>query len=1441
MLEGLPELQELNMYGNKVSVIVVPHSPTLLARLEILNLGYNDLAYLPEELDRLKALKTLKVMNNFLEKIPMRICNMELKVIDVSSNPVIQPPIETCERGIGSMKRYYHCLSMEEQSKPNALEALQSKAVRHSKKQAKSKKGSGVGLNLNFSKPKRRIHVSLGRRQSDDTSSSHSSTQKSHSIAPAITPNHTRRKAIPDIMSLSPLVCDDPLKLRSISATSETHAPITMNDSTPSKAPKRSQSLQDAAIIEQTSRDKSTKSSIITTPNNILMETKSVTKGNNLTYPSKLDNTAKMESTDNDSAYGTDQVTINNTLKVIFVGMAMAGKTSMIKRLIEGEDAVIPKKDDRTIGVDIYEWDPTIDKRYDHIDNRILLQDKELEKLCGNSNVKFSVWDFAGQHVYHATHELFFSPRALYVLVWDMGATNSATKQRVRNTNDSLTDIRGAFKLGYDSDDESDSDDDDFFCEEEARRADRALERDIDEKVQFWVDCIQSTVPGAAILPVASFDDLFEENDHYEAKRRCDILKERLLKHEERRIQGIEDRLKKYVEQNRANDDPALRLRKLLGSYTRPKIIFGNDGEDSVVRVSGTKYTGFAHLTEKINNIATGRDTANYRYPIFRGHVGARIPRMRLRVLDAARRMRDRFKVVEWGYFFQELQKDGIECADNVSDALHFLTNVGELSYFGDVLPDRTEHNLTVQKEKLATPRLHDTINDKVNLTDDDNDVTSSCLFGANSTLLPTEDYSTPTNDDLSGSLSQFIFLNPRWLVAAVACILRHDLDREIQETRRTLSIQQQTSRSNSFYEANMNCPVITSEDACMLWHTKRFTKKAAERAAEFSNDMQLNPFEFLQLLLVRFRVFIPIDLGIDKAFLGGKEYSQRPQDDSSNQDVILTGGSPSGEESSLRSTYFFLPSLLGPGEPTEAWTYKSTDSWKATLCHSIFFPEVVPPGLMERITASVLSNLYTMAHKNHPGVEPWRTNIANDNLSCEGKIIVKEVLCWRTAFLVKLGMQVQLSNGEQKESIVEIFTALVDRDSNVCVGSDQMSVGSRRLVTSGKGQEGDGGRKIWTGGYLVVVNAVERVMEEYGGLEFEKQAFCPECLSKKGVSEASCWDRDSVRRLVLKGDTTIRCRHGHKVDIRLVSPDSNIIQSNTNTKGGDIQTDPVVPINDILRSVVVVGLWDGKTKRIVRVGSGFIADKKRGLIVTASHTLMNIWGDKVTPFGENYYGMREGKVVIGIIPRKKGEESGTEAVFRYFAKIVAKDPEIDQGICHLDACVLRITTRMENDVRGTGEGCGDQIEHLLLNNPHAIKQEKLQQLKITDNCELDEQVRIIGYNQGGEGLMGPGVSLNRYVDFARGYVCKKFAGGEANNNDIHGNQQQPVRHCFKPREEIVVICPTISGHSGGPCVNDEGKVIGILSRADPAENQRCYISPTYEWRSLLRRAKKVL
>jgi len=1357
MLEGLLELQELDMFGNEVSMIVIPQNPKLLCRLEILDMGYNDLSQLPEELDRLKSLKQLKVMNNYLEVIPMRVCNMDLRMIDASNNPVRQPPIETCERGIGSMKRYYHSISGEDSTR---------------RKQR---------LKLNLLKGKRTIktQTSFGRRHSDD------STQLSNSKLHSSQFNEDRRRSASDAKSSA---------MVSIFADSRTSA--IPESSRTLVLPKRTEKVDTKNIIGASSTNRKSKS----------IETDASLETH---FPSN-------------NQIEHDEVTINETLKVIFVGMDMAGKTSMIKRLIQGEDAEIPNRDQRTIGVDIYQWDPTIDKRYEHVDNRIMLQDEELKELCPDTNVKFSVWDFAGQDVYHATHELFFSPRALYIVVWDMGANNPATKHYVRHIEDN----------DHGSDDEFESDKDD------ERRAVRALEQDIDEKVQFWIDCIQSSVPGAVILPVATFDDLFEENDHHEAKRRCNVLKERLQMHERRSIKGIQERLRKYIDENMARDKAAVRLRKLLQSNSRPKIIFGNDGEDSVVRVSGTKYTGFAKLTEKINNIATGRDSATHKRPLFGGHVGVRIPRMRLTVQNVVRKMRQNFKVIDWGSFFEELKKNGINDVEDVSDALHFLTEIGELSYFGNVLPDSTQNNHGTQTENIP----NHSGDDMTARTDEDDDDTvwPVTIYGV--ATRTKDDFRSDHYNHSLADLSQFIFLNPRWLVQAVACILRHDLVTKIQEVRRDLSIQDQTTPRPTFNEATVNCPVITSEDAYMLWQDKQVTRKAAELVEYNAAGTKLKPFEFLQLLLVRFRIFIPIDLGIEKVFLGGIEHSQKTIDKEPQQtaetksfdDVRFSGAK--NRIDIFKSTNFFLPSLLLPGELTEAWTYMTKKSYTTTVCHSFLFEDGVPPGLMERITASVLSNIYAITHRQDTDDSALRaiTETITGPLpfSPEGIISVKEVLCWRSAFLLKLKLTWTPIHGEEKSSINEIFTALVDKDSNYCVGSSKMSVGSRRLVTSCKGPVADGGKLIWTGGYLVVLSSIMKVLEEYGGVVFEKHGFCPICMVKRSVSEASFWDVAKVERAINEGETDIRCHHAHNVDLRLVCPRAYLNHDNSQDDSlkmrGDIQSHSVSQNNDYLRGVVLIGLWDGKY--VTKAGSGFIVDSKLGLIVTASHTLINIHRKNDT-FGKNYLGMPHGRVVVGIL-LQEGTGEYNKCVFRYFAKIVEKDPALKDGVSHVDACVLAITTRMENDVGGGGEGCVDQHEKVLENNPNALKNQKLHSLKVAYNKpQNEEDVTIAGYSQGGESLLEPGAVLNRNISVQKGYVNGIWT--------LEGNKDM-LPPGFQPREEIIVECDTIMGHSGGPCVNRQKEVFGILCRADLI-GRRCYVVPISEIEPLIKRAKKSL
>ena len=136
--------------------------------------------------------------------------------------------------------------------------------------------------------------------------------------------------------------------------------------------------------------------------------------------------------------------------------------------------------------------------------------------------------------------------------------------------------------------------------------------------------------------------------------------------------------------------------------------------------------------------------------------------------------------------------------------------------------------------------------------------------------------------------------------------------------------------------------------------------------------------------------------------------------------------------------------------------------------------------------------------------------------------------------------------------------------------------------------------------------------------------------------------------------------------DVRLITgtydqPDVDVLT--TTAPIGDTGD---ISVSDLLKAVVIVGIWDEKAQRIIRAGSGFIVDRKRGFVVTAAHTLMD---------RENWREVK-GKIVIGVIPKDRSSNDPV-AVYRYFARILAKDPSInDTGVCTLDACILQIQTR---------------------------------------------------------------------------------------------------------------------------------------------------------------------
>ena len=83
-----------------------------------------------------------------------------------------------------------------------------------------------------------------------------------------------------------------------------------------------------------------------------------------------------------------------NEVKVLLVGEGGSGKTSLVKRLLgKGFDG----NEHQTQGININAW-------------KFKYKDKE---------IKVNFWDFGGQEIMHATHQIFLSKRSLYILVLD--------------------------------------------------------------------------------------------------------------------------------------------------------------------------------------------------------------------------------------------------------------------------------------------------------------------------------------------------------------------------------------------------------------------------------------------------------------------------------------------------------------------------------------------------------------------------------------------------------------------------------------------------------------------------------------------------------------------------------------------------------------------------------------------------------------------------------------------------------------------------------------------------------------------------------------------------------------------------------------------------------------------------------------------------------------
>ncbi|XP_072327748.1 leucine-rich repeat serine/threonine-protein kinase 2 isoform X1 [Scyliorhinus torazame] len=89
-------------------------------------------------------------------------------------------------------------------------------------------------------------------------------------------------------------------------------------------------------------------------------------------------------------------------MKLMIVGNAGSGKTTLLQQLMKCKQPN-PEPEKATIGIDVKEWS---------VNGK--------EKKGKKNQYTLSVWDFAGQEEFYSTHPHFMSPRALYLVVYDL-------------------------------------------------------------------------------------------------------------------------------------------------------------------------------------------------------------------------------------------------------------------------------------------------------------------------------------------------------------------------------------------------------------------------------------------------------------------------------------------------------------------------------------------------------------------------------------------------------------------------------------------------------------------------------------------------------------------------------------------------------------------------------------------------------------------------------------------------------------------------------------------------------------------------------------------------------------------------------------------------------------------------------------------------------------
>ncbi|XP_077983172.1 malignant fibrous histiocytoma-amplified sequence 1 homolog [Glandiceps talaboti] len=155
----------------------------------------------------------------------------------------------------------------------------------------------------------------------------------------------------------------------------------------------------------------------------------------------------------------TSRVCDEQRLKMVVLGEARAGKTSLISTLISNQSK-LTEIENRTHCIDVMKW-------------------------CTEKGLICEIYDFGGHQAYSLTHQFFLSPHSLNVLVFDLHTYTG---------------------------------------------------KHFDKMISYWLDVLQSRVPGSVVCLVGTHVDLCTPD---EVKQKCQDVLQRVRGMRRRQIQDI--------------------------------------------------------------------------------------------------------------------------------------------------------------------------------------------------------------------------------------------------------------------------------------------------------------------------------------------------------------------------------------------------------------------------------------------------------------------------------------------------------------------------------------------------------------------------------------------------------------------------------------------------------------------------------------------------------------------------------------------------------------------------------------------------------------------------------------------------------------------------------------------------------------------------------------